>query len=304
MSTQRFAYRLGPRSWPVLRLFGVGGPGDAWVDLDESDPDGALRVGDGEDAGREHRPLADRGAVALDHGDRDPTERPPPGPHLRRLSPWRRSPGLPDADPGPAPPDARALPDRRRSRGFRGGPRGSRHHRRGRPPHVRHVTQDEAVTAPRDGRDPARGGDDVPCLGAPRTGRLRDRHLRRLGGRSDGAGPGRRRHERDVVRRRRRRRARATSTASRSAPADGDLSRMDPYARHVTSSVGNSIVYDPAAFDWGDDDVPDARPGTTSSSTSCTSARSPATDDRAGTFDSARRRLPYLRAAGRVAPSR
>ena len=33
----------------------------------------------------------------------------------------------------------------------------------------------------------------------------------------------------------------------------GDLSRMDPYARHVTNSVGNSIVYDPAEFDWGDD---------------------------------------------------
>ena len=36
MSTRRFAYRLGPRSWPVLRLFGVGGPDDAWVDLDET----------------------------------------------------------------------------------------------------------------------------------------------------------------------------------------------------------------------------------------------------------------------------
>ena len=33
----------------------------------------------------------------------------------------------------------------------------------------------------------------------------------------------------------------------------GDLSRMDPYARQVTSSVGNSVVYDPDAFDWGDD---------------------------------------------------
>ncbi|MGP1674953.1 MAG: alpha-amylase family glycosyl hydrolase, partial [Candidatus Limnocylindrales bacterium] len=32
----------------------------------------------------------------------------------------------------------------------------------------------------------------------------------------------------------------------------GDLSRMDPYARQVTSSVGNAVVYDPAAFDWGD----------------------------------------------------
>ena len=33
----------------------------------------------------------------------------------------------------------------------------------------------------------------------------------------------------------------------------GPLSRIDPYARRVTSSVGNAIVYDPAAFDWGDD---------------------------------------------------
>jgi hypothetical protein len=32
---RRFAYRLGSRSWPVLRLFGVRGPEDAWVDLTE-----------------------------------------------------------------------------------------------------------------------------------------------------------------------------------------------------------------------------------------------------------------------------
>jgi hypothetical protein len=36
MATQRFSYRLGRRSWPILRLFGVGGPDDAWVDLDET----------------------------------------------------------------------------------------------------------------------------------------------------------------------------------------------------------------------------------------------------------------------------
>ena len=35
--------------------------------------------------------------------------------------------------------------------------------------------------------------------------------------------------------------------------ADGDLWKMDPYARHVTNSVGNGIVYDPDGFDWGDD---------------------------------------------------
>ena len=32
----------------------------------------------------------------------------------------------------------------------------------------------------------------------------------------------------------------------------GDLSRLDPYARQVTSSVGNAVVYDPGAFDWGE----------------------------------------------------
>jgi 1,4-alpha-glucan branching enzyme len=31
-----------------------------------------------------------------------------------------------------------------------------------------------------------------------------------------------------------------------------ELSRLDPYAREVTSSVGNGVVHDPAAFDWGE----------------------------------------------------
>ena len=73
---------------------------------------------------------------------------------------------------------------------------------------------------------------------------------------------------------------------------------MDPYARQVTNSVGNGVVYDPAAFDWGDDDVPDAAAGTTSSSTRCTSGRSARRPDRPGTFDAARRRLRYLRELG------
>src|SRR5687767_12050147 len=33
MPTQRFPIRLGARSRPLLRLFGVRGPDDAWVDL-------------------------------------------------------------------------------------------------------------------------------------------------------------------------------------------------------------------------------------------------------------------------------
>ena len=33
----RFPIRLGRRSRPLLRLFGVGGPGDAWVELRDDD---------------------------------------------------------------------------------------------------------------------------------------------------------------------------------------------------------------------------------------------------------------------------
>ena len=35
MPTRRFAYRLGRRSKPILRVFGVAGADDAWVDLDD-----------------------------------------------------------------------------------------------------------------------------------------------------------------------------------------------------------------------------------------------------------------------------
>src|SRR6188768_2473841 len=79
--------------------------------------------------------------------------------------------------------------------------------------------------------------------------------------------------------------------------ADGDLSKMDPYARHVTNSVGNGIVYDPDAFDWGDDpfEMPtwndlviyEMHIGTFGASA-----------DRTGTFDGARRRLSYLEHLG------
>ena len=79
--------------------------------------------------------------------------------------------------------------------------------------------------------------------------------------------------------------------------ADGDLSRMDPYARHVTSSVGNSIVYDAAEFDWEDDQfqmpawndlvIYELHVGTFA-----------ATDDLRGSFDSARGRLTYLQRLG------
>lgn len=33
---------------------------------------------------------------------------------------------------------------------------------------------------------------------------------------------------------------------------EGIVYRIDPYARKVTNSIGNGIIYDPQAFDWGD----------------------------------------------------
>ncbi len=35
--------------------------------------------------------------------------------------------------------------------------------------------------------------------------------------------------------------------------SEGTLSRNDPYARKVTNSIGNSIIYAPDVFDWGND---------------------------------------------------
>jgi 1,4-alpha-glucan branching enzyme len=32
----------------------------------------------------------------------------------------------------------------------------------------------------------------------------------------------------------------------------GSLNRIDPRARRLTNSVGNGVIYDANAFDWGD----------------------------------------------------
>ncbi|MEO5885227.1 MAG: alpha-amylase family glycosyl hydrolase [Candidatus Limnocylindrales bacterium] len=79
--------------------------------------------------------------------------------------------------------------------------------------------------------------------------------------------------------------------------AEGDLWRMDPYARQVTNSIGNAVVYDPAAFDWTGDDftmpgwddtvIYELHVGTFA-----------AKDDRRGDFDQVASRLPYLRDLG------
>jgi 1,4-alpha-glucan branching enzyme len=79
--------------------------------------------------------------------------------------------------------------------------------------------------------------------------------------------------------------------------ADGDLSRLDPYARQVTSSVGNAVVYDATAFDWSGDDftMPNWDDVVIYELHVGTFARS---KDRGGDFDRAVRRLPYLRDLG------
>lgn len=78
---------------------------------------------------------------------------------------------------------------------------------------------------------------------------------------------------------------------------DGSLSRIDPYARQVTSSIGNAVVYDPAAFDWGRASygtpdwhevvVYEMHIGTFGART-----------DTPGTFDRAIRRMAYLQELG------
>jgi len=77
----------------------------------------------------------------------------------------------------------------------------------------------------------------------------------------------------------------------------GVLSRIDPYARQVTSSVGNAVVYDPLGFDWGNADfempgwndivIYEMHVGTFG-----------ARGETPGTFDRAIRRMAYLRDLG------
>lgn len=78
---------------------------------------------------------------------------------------------------------------------------------------------------------------------------------------------------------------------------DGDLSRLDPRARQVTSSIGNAVVYDPAAFDWSGDDftMPTRDDVVIYELHVGTFAGGP---DHRGDFDHATRRLPYLRDLG------
>jgi len=78
----------------------------------------------------------------------------------------------------------------------------------------------------------------------------------------------------------------------------GELNRIDPRARRLTNSVGNAVVYDAGAFDWGDSEfhqppwndlvVYELHVGTFSAGM----------HGRPGTLEGVRKRLPYLRNLG------
>jgi len=78
----------------------------------------------------------------------------------------------------------------------------------------------------------------------------------------------------------------------------GDLNRIDPRARRLTSSIGNGVIYDANAFDWGDGEfhqppwndlvVYELHVGTFSQGM----------HGRPGTLEGVRKRLPYLQNLG------
>ena len=76
------------------------------------------------------------------------------------------------------------------------------------------------------------------------------------------------------------------------------ISRIDPYARQVTNSVGNGIVYDPKAFDWGDDNFHMATGNELVIYEMHVGTFNVKEEGRPGTFDSAMEKFPYLQELG------
>jgi len=84
-------------------------------------------------------------------------------------------------------------------------------------------------------------------------------------------------------------------------PADWKLpplSRIDPYAKKVTNSTGNGVIYDPAAFDWGDDDFHMATGNELVIYEMHIGTFNVQEEGKPGTFDSAAEKLPYLKDLG------
>jgi 1,4-alpha-glucan branching enzyme len=85
------------------------------------------------------------------------------------------------------------------------------------------------------------------------------------------------------------------------APADWNLppiSRIDPYARKVTNAAGNGIIYDPAAFEWGNDDFHMATGNELVIYEMHIGTFHVREKDHSGTFESAIEKFPYLKKLG------
>jgi len=78
----------------------------------------------------------------------------------------------------------------------------------------------------------------------------------------------------------------------------GPLSRIDPYARKVTSSIGNGVIYDPKAFDWGEDNFHLATGNELVIYEMHIGTFNVKKQGHPGTFESAMEKLPYLQALG------
>lgn len=78
----------------------------------------------------------------------------------------------------------------------------------------------------------------------------------------------------------------------------GRLSRIDPYARKVTNSIGNGVIYDPNDFDWGADAFQMATGNELVIYELHIGTFNVKEEGRIGTFDSAIEKLPYLRDLG------
>ncbi len=84
-------------------------------------------------------------------------------------------------------------------------------------------------------------------------------------------------------------------------PADwglSPLSRIDPYARKVTNATGNGIIYDPGAFDWGDNTFHMATGNELVIYEMHIGTFHVKEKGHPGTFDSAIEKFPYLKELG------
>ena len=77
-----------------------------------------------------------------------------------------------------------------------------------------------------------------------------------------------------------------------------ELSRLDPRARQLTSSVGNAVVYDPAAFDWGKGEFATPAWNDLVIYEMHVGTFSEGMHGQPGTLEGVRRRLGYLRELG------